>query len=92
MAAIAKKLQAGSSSDNWQSSYTPSPPPGEQPPTPPTPAAPQSGGDPLTDPLPEDPGGASPDEAMADSAEAPHPATTPDDPAEVVDLEEGKKK
>ena len=29
---------------------------------------------------------------MADSAEAPHPATTPDDPAEVVDLEEGKKK
>ncbi len=28
---------------------------------------------------------------MADSAEAPHPATTPDDPAEVVDLEEGKK-
>ena len=89
VAVVAKKLQAGSSSDNWQSSYTPSPPPTEQPP--PTPAAPQSGGDPLTDPLPEDPGGASPDEAMADSAEAPHPATTPDDPAEVVDLEEGKK-
>ncbi len=92
VAAVAKKLQAKSSSDNWQSSYTPSPPPTEQSPTPPTPAAPQAGGDPLTDPLPEDPGGASPDEAMADSAEAPHPATTPDDPAEVVDLEEGKNK
>jgi hypothetical protein len=90
VAAIAKKIQAGASSDNWQSSYTPSPPPSDAP-TPPTPAAPQSGGDPLTDPLPEDPGGASPDEALADSAEAPHPATTPDDPAEVVDLEEGKK-
>ncbi len=91
VAAVAKKLQANASNDNWQSSYTPSPPPTEAP-TPPTPAAPQSGGDPLTDPLPEDPGGASPDEALADSTEAPHPATTPDDPAEVVDLEEGKKK
>jgi hypothetical protein len=92
VAVVAKKLQAGASGDNWQSSYTPSPPPTEQPPTPPTPAAPQAGGDPLTDPLPEDPGGASPDDALADSAETPHPATTPDDPAEVVDLEEGKKK
>ncbi|HWM72103.1 MAG TPA: hypothetical protein VNQ53_00080 [Nocardioides sp.] len=90
VAAVAKKLQAKSSGDNWQSSYTPSPPPTDT--TPPTPAAPQSGGDPLTDPLPDDPGGASPDEALADSTEAPHPATTPDDPAEVVDLEEGKKK
>ena len=92
VATVAKKLQAGSSSNNWQSSYTPSPPPSDAPRTPPTPSAPMAGGDPLTDPLPEDPGGASPDEAMADSAEAPHPTTTPDDPAEVVDLEEGKTK
>ena len=92
VAAVAKRLQAGSGSDNWQSSYTPSPPPSDAPATPPTPSAPQSGGDPLTDPLPEDPGGASPDEAMADNAETPHPTTTPDDPAEVVDLEEGKSK
>ena len=73
VAAVAKKLQAGSSSDNWQSSYTPSPPPTEQPPTPPTPAAPQSGGDPLTDPLPEDPGGASPDEAHGRLRRGPAP-------------------
>ncbi len=92
VAAVAKKLQAGSSSDNWQSSYTPSPPPSDAPATPPTPTAPTAAGDPLTDPLPEDPAGASPDEAMADSAEAPHAASTPDDPAEVVDLEEGKAK
>jgi hypothetical protein len=89
VAVVAKKLQGGSSSsDNWQSSYTPSPPPAPVPPTPPAPA---SGGDPLTDPLTDDQGGASPDEALADSAETPHAATTPDDPAEVVDLDEGKK-
>jgi hypothetical protein len=91
VAVVAKKLQAGSGSDNWQSSYTPSPPPTPSTPTPPTPAAPASGGDPLTDPLPDDTGGASPDEAMSDNAETPHPSTTPDDPAEVVDLDEGKK-
>jgi hypothetical protein len=38
----------------------------------------------------DDSGGASPDEALADSAEAPHPVTTPDDPAEVVDVDEKK--
>ena len=75
VAAVAKKLQAGSDSNNWQSSYTPSPPPAPEPKH----AA-------------DDPGGASPDEALADSAEAPHASTTPDDPAEVVDLEEGKTK
>jgi len=71
VAAVAKRMQAGSSNDNWQSSYTPSPPPKH--------AA-------------DDPGGASPDEAMADSAETPHPTTTPDEPAEVVDLEEDTSK
>jgi len=81
VAAVAKKLQAGSQSDNWQSSYTPSPAP--TPPTPPTPAAPQAGAD--------DTGGASPDEALSDAAETPHPVSTPEDPADVVDLEEGKK-
>lgn len=79
VATVAKKMQAGSGSDNWQSSYTPSPPPSDAPSAPPKHAA-------------EDPGGASPDEAMADSAETPHPTTTPDDPAEVVDLEEGTTK
>jgi vacuolar-type H+-ATPase subunit E/Vma4 len=35
----------------------------------------------------DDPGGASPDEALADAAEEPHPVTTPDDPADVVELD-----
>jgi hypothetical protein len=35
----------------------------------------------------DDPSGASPDEALADAAEAPHAVTTPDDPAEVVELD-----
>jgi hypothetical protein len=91
VAVAAKKLQAGASSDNWQSSYTPTPPPTPNTATPPTPAAPASGGDPLTDPLPDDTGGASPDEAMSDNADTPHPSTTPDNPAEVVDLDEGKR-
>ena len=41
----------------------------------------------------DDSGGASPDEAIADAVEEPHEVTTPDDPAEVVDVEsEAKKK
>ncbi|MGA8258549.1 MAG: hypothetical protein WB767_18405 [Nocardioides sp.] len=81
-AAVAKKLRGGSSSgDNWQSTYTPAPAPAA--PVPPTPSAPQAGL--------EDSAGASPDEALSDAAEAPHPVTTPDDPAEVVDVEPGSK-
>lgn len=82
VAFVAKKLQGGGQSDSWQSSYTPSPAP-TPPSEPPSPAAPQSGID--------DKGGASPDEAMSDATETPHPVSTPEDPAEVVDLEEGKK-
>jgi hypothetical protein len=28
---------------------------------------------------------------MSDNADTPHPSTTPDNPAEVVDLDEGKR-
>jgi hypothetical protein len=63
----AKKLQ-GSKTDNWQSSYVPTPAPRPAPVT-------------------DDAGAAGPDEAIADAAEEPHAATTPADPAEVVDLE-----
>jgi hypothetical protein len=35
----------------------------------------------------DDAGAAGPDEALSDAAEEPHAVTTPDDPAEVVDLE-----
>ena len=68
VAFAAKKLQGEASSDNWQSSYVPTPAP--------TPAAPV-----------EDAGGAAPDEALADEAEAPQPVTTPDEPAEVVEID-----
>ena len=90
VAFVAKKLQGGGQSDNWQSSYTP-PAGTEQPPTPPTPAAPQAGGDPLTDP-------SETRAARRRTRRCPTPprprtrSSTPDDPAEVVDLEEGKNK
>lgn len=74
---VAKKLQGGAKTDNWQSSYTPSPAPS------PAPA-------PASTPL-EDTAGSSPDEAVADAVEAARPVTTPDDPAEVVDIEAPEK-
>jgi hypothetical protein len=40
-----------------------------------------------TPPTADDAGAAAPDEALSDAAEEPHAVTTPDDPAEVVDLE-----
>ena len=40
----------------------------------------------------DDPGGAAPDEAIADAVEEPHAVTTPDDPADVVEVEEQAKK
>ena len=67
---IFKKVRGGSTSDNWQSSYVPTPAP--------TPPAAKD----------EDPGGSSPDEAIADAAEQPHPVSTPDDPAETVTIDE----
>jgi hypothetical protein len=68
---IAKKLQGGGQSANWQSSYVPTP-------------APEAGQGPST---PDDAGAAAPGEAISDAADEPQPVTTPDEPAEVVDLE-----
>jgi hypothetical protein len=79
-ALVAKKLSGGSESKNWQSSYTPAPPPAPRPA--PTPAAPQSGAG--AGAVGDDEGGASPDEALADAAQGAHAATTPDDPADAV--------
>src|SRR6478735_3051682 len=67
---VAKKLQGGKQSDNWQSSYTPTPAPAHA-------ARPT-----------DDEAGASPSEAISDQADSAHPVTTPDDPAEVVDLDD----
>ena len=67
---IAKKLQGGKQTDNWQSSYVPKPAPAPAP-----------------SPAPvKDAGGSAPDEAIADAADDPKPVTTPDQPAEVVDI------
>jgi len=86
---VFKKLRGAPSTSNWQSSYTPQPAPRHTPthstkaeataetpdPVHAEPAAPA-----------DDAGAASPDEALADRAAEPHPDTTPDDPAEVVEL------
>jgi X-X-X-Leu-X-X-Gly heptad repeat protein len=63
---VARKIQTSGQSDNWQSSYVPTPAPA---------------------PTTNDAGAAGPDEALSDAADEPHAVTTPDDPAEVVDLE-----
>jgi hypothetical protein len=111
---VANKLRAKSDDNaHWQSTYVP-----PAPPTPPAPAAPATaaapvtpattGGDPLTDPLPDavtaddvvtaeppatdDVGGGAPGEAISDSVEEPSVATTPDQPAEVIDLDDVPQK
>ena len=111
---VANKLRAKSDDNaHWQSTYVP-----PAPPTPPAPAAPATaaapvtpattGGDPLTDPLPDavtaddvvtaeppatdDVGGGAPGEAISDSVEEPSVATTPDQPAEVIDIDDVPQK
>ena len=84
---VASKIKGGQDSANWNSSYTPTPPP-PAPTAAPTPAAPQAGVE------ADDPAGSSPDEALADAAEAPHDVTTPDAPADevVIDKDGGAHK
>ena len=80
-----------SSDDSWQSAYTPAPP--EQ--TAPAPAGGLSAAalDEMDESAPgDDGGGASPDEALADSATEPHAVTTPEHPVESVQLDEGSEK
>ena len=101
VAVVARRLQGGKSSDNWQSSYVPSPssttdgaeassPLATAPSTPGTAdiAGTAGTGAPETPEVAVDTGGASPDEALADAVEEPHPATTPDEPAEVVEIDD----
>ncbi len=84
---VVKKLTSGSGQDNWQSSYTPSPPPSAT--TSDTPIADAAAA--ASAEQADDEAGASPDEALADAVEEQHPVTTPDDPAEVVDLAPGEE-
>jgi hypothetical protein len=79
---VAKKLTGGGQADNWQSTYVPTPAPSSTPSTPPSPSAPLAGAE------VDDTGGSSPDEAIADQVADSHPVTTPDEPAEVVSIED----
>ena len=83
---VVKKLTSGSGQDNWQSSYTPPPPPAKASDTPIADAAAAASAEQA-----DDVAGASPDEALADAVEEQHQVTTPDEPAEVVDLAPGEE-
>jgi hypothetical protein len=70
---IARRFMGDSSKGSWQPAYTPAPAPSPQP---------------TPEPEPDDVGGSSPDEAIADEAAEPHADSTPDNPVEVVEIEE----
>jgi hypothetical protein len=91
---VFKKLRSGGDeSANWQTSYSPTPAPAA-PPAPASPSAPMSGShvaDTAVDNAPTSVGdttGANPGEALSDATDEPHPVTTPDAPAEDVDVSE----
>ena len=90
-----QKLRGGESA-NWQTSYSPSPAPAA-PPAPASPSAPQAGSHaadvPVDSSAEEDAEtvGATPGESLSDATEEPHPVTTPDSPAEDVEVTQGKK-
>lgn len=103
VAFVAKKMSDRDASTAWQSSYTPSST-GSSTGTTPTYSAPgvSAAGAAEVDDTPmgtaaaaaaaqaRDEAGAGPDEAAADAAEAPHTATTPDDPAEEIKVDDDK--
>ena len=89
---VFKKLRSGDeSANNWQTSYAPKPAPAA-PPAPPSPSAPMASShaaDAAVDSASTsagDPTGANPGETLSDAVEEPHPVTTPDAPAEDVDV------
>ncbi len=87
-----QKLRGGESA-NWQTSYSPSTAPAA-PPAPASPSAPQAGShaaDVPVDAAEAEPVGATPGESLSDATEEPHPVTTPDSPAEDVEVTQGKK-
>lgn len=79
---IAKRFSDRQASTAWQTSYKPTPAA-----TPASPArrfADETAGRPHSD----DEGASAPDEAVADAADSPHAATTPDNPAEVIEIDD----
>jgi len=92
---VAKKMSEREASTAWQSSYTPTP-------AAPTSAGTATSAAAGSDETPmgtaaaaaaaraHDEGAAAPDEAAADAAEVPHPATTPENPAEEITVDGDK--
>lgn len=78
---IARRFMGDSSKGSWQPAYTPAPAPSPRPTPPPTAEV-------EVEPEPDDAGGGDPLEAIADEAAEPHADSTPDDPIEVVEIEE----
>ncbi len=76
-------------SSNWQSSYVPTPPPAPKPA--PVPSPPKASTDSADTPTSDDTGGGAPGEALSDSVEEPKKATTPDQPADVIDIDDVPK-
>jgi hypothetical protein len=87
---VAKKLRDSADQENWQSSYTPTPPPRDADRTD-TPIADAAAASARSTAAGADEGGAGPDEALADSVEEVHEVTTPDEPADVVDVAPGEE-
>jgi dsDNA-binding SOS-regulon protein len=91
LGAFAVQKMRGGESANWQTSYTPPAAP-PAPPAPPSPSAPMAGShaaDISADSVANGGGdsvGATPGESLSDATEEPHPVTTPDAPAEGVDV------
>jgi phage tail tape-measure protein len=81
-AVVAKTLSDRQASTAWQSTYTPTPAPVDE-----TPTATAAAAAAAKRRAADDEGASAPDEAAADAGEAPHPATTPDEPAEEVQVD-----
>ncbi len=86
--AVVKRLNSKQRADSWQSSYTP---PSTRPSTPPASSTSPSSSTPLADAaadsVADDVAASDPAEAAADAHEAPHVATTPDNPATEIDVD-----
>lgn len=74
IAAVVKKMSDRPATSDWQSSYSPPPSSGG------------TAGAHRAEEEADDQGGSSPDVVAADNAAEPHAATTPDNPAETVDV------
>ncbi len=86
---VLKKLKGDSEAAHWQKSYTPTPAPSSTPSSTPSAATPPAGAQ--DEAAQDDLGAASPDEAISDASDEPHPDTTPDEPLEVVEIDSEHK-